>query len=41
MDYVEAGTAKYQQQFIERELKTLRKLATKHNMILSECKTVT
>jgi transposase len=41
MDYVEAGTAKYQQQFIERELKLLRKLAEKHNVIISECQMVT
>jgi transposase len=36
MDYVEAGTAKYQKQIIERELKTMKKLALKYNFQLTE-----
>jgi hypothetical protein len=31
MDYVEAGTVKYQQQLVRRELNLLQKLAMEHN----------
>jgi transposase len=40
IEYVEAGAAKYQEQFIQRELKTLQKLAAKYNCNLVECKCV-
>jgi sugar phosphate isomerase/epimerase len=36
MDYVETGTAKYQEQFIKREMKALHKLAAKYNFDLIE-----
>jgi hypothetical protein len=35
-DYVEAGAAKCQKQIIERELKTMKKLALKYNFQLTE-----
>jgi hypothetical protein len=34
MDYVEAGAAKYQQRFAEREMKYLHKLAHRYNFQL-------
>jgi hypothetical protein len=35
-DYVEAGAAKYQKQIIEREMKTMKKLALKYNFQSTE-----
>jgi transposase len=36
MDYVEQGAIKYQQQFMQRELNVLKKLAAKYNYDLTE-----
>jgi transposase len=41
MDYVEAGAVQYQQQFMQREIKTLKKLALKYNCDISALQTVT
>jgi transposase len=41
LDYVETGAAKYQEQFIQRELKALQKLAVKYNYNLVEYECVT
>jgi hypothetical protein len=38
---VETGAAKYQEQFIQRELKALQKLAVKYNYNLVEYECVT
>jgi transposase len=41
IDYVETGAAKYQEQFIQRELKALQKLAVKYNYNLVEYQGIT
>jgi hypothetical protein len=38
---VEAGAVQYQQQFMQREIKTLKKLALKYNCDISALQTVT
>jgi hypothetical protein len=41
MDYVETGAEKYQQQFMQRELKVLEKLALKYNYNIIELQMAT